>query len=51
MKKHYLCMIIYTRTRKRQNRNMKKFALLAAILLCSMSLASYAQMTDAQVVE
>lgn len=30
---------------------MKKFALLAAILLCSMSLASYAQMTDAQVVE
>lgn len=30
---------------------MKKFALLATMLFCAMSLASYAQMTDAQVVE
>ena len=30
---------------------MKKFALIAAVLFCSMSLASYAQMTDEQVIE
>lgn len=46
----FVCFI-NTRTRKRQYRNMKKFALTATVLFCAMSFASFAQMTDDQVIE
>ena len=47
----YLCTIIYKSRENDRIRYMRKIALIAAALLCSIALASYAQMSDDQVIE